>query len=238
MPNRRASNMPCVSEVSGAAAITQSARAISRSRSSGPWIPVRERRPTRAVVMPSALRVLTIARPMGPEPTTHARVAGDPLGLAVPPHAFALQLQGPGQVLGHREDQRGHVFGDRLVEDTAGVGHPRVGGDEFGAHQVVHARARRVHPARSRALARPRVPHRGRREVPDQQHVGDRQPLGEPGPVRVQDPGPAGESPEARRGVCVKDQKNGDGHRGTVSTDFRGVAGCLTWAGTPAVTPV
>ncbi|CAM5653503.1 hypothetical protein SCANM63S_04367 [Streptomyces canarius] len=66
--------MRYVCSVSGAAAITQSAREISRSRSSGPCTPVRATRPTSAVVTPRAFSVRTIARPIGPEPTTRARV--------------------------------------------------------------------------------------------------------------------------------------------------------------------
>jgi hypothetical protein len=73
-PKRRSSNIPCVSSVSGAADTTQSARAISRSSSSGPWMPGRGVRPTRAVLIPRAFSVCSIARPIGPEPTTHARV--------------------------------------------------------------------------------------------------------------------------------------------------------------------
>src|SRR5690606_5201925 len=73
-PKRRASNLPRVSSVSGAAATTQSARDSRRSSSPGPYTPGRAVRPTRAVVTPSARSRSAIARPIGPEPTTHARV--------------------------------------------------------------------------------------------------------------------------------------------------------------------
>ena len=167
--------MPCVSSVSGAAAdhpVGAGEQPVEVLAGRG--CPARAVRPTRPMVTPSALSVRAIARPIGPEPTTHARVPGHPQRLPVPPLPLPLQLQGPRQVLRHRQDERGDVLGDRLVEDPARVGHHRVGGGELGAHQMVHARARRVHPARPRTLARPGVAHRVGGEVPDQQDVGVR----------------------------------------------------------------
>lgn len=147
-------------------------------------------------------------RPADRPGADHARArARDPLRFAVPPLPLPLKVQRTRQILGHGQHERGHVLGDRLIEDAARVRHHRVRRGELRTHQMVHARARRVHPPRPRPIAGPGAPHRVRCEVPHKQDVRGRQQRGQRRLVGMLDPGPPGEPPEPRRRLGVEHQK-------------------------------
>ena len=139
----------------------------------GPGRPSRARRPTRSTVMPAAVSLRPIARPIGPVPTTSARRAGDPLGLAVPPAPLAAAgASVPWQVLGEASTSAEHVLGDRLVEDAAGVGHHDVAGDQLGDRAAGRRRRSPVCTQRSESAAGQASRDGVGAEVPDEQHVG------------------------------------------------------------------
>ena len=141
----------------------------------------------------------------GPEPTTHARVPGDPLRLAVPPAsapAAAPRFRGRSLAMARTSAATYSAIGwsktpralVTTVSEAASSGHIRW---STPALAVCTQRGRGPSPGQAARTA-------SRGEVPDQQHVGVRQPLGEASPRRRADPGAAGQPAEAGRRVGVR----------------------------------